>query len=92
MSAAIASRPRASRIGRAGSARARARNRRIQAVIRQDTPGALPFFCECGLESCRSSVWLTLQEAAEAIERGELIIGDHFRRALAARLEPRDVP
>jgi len=74
-----------SRIVRPGSAQARAWNRRIQAVVRHDSPGKLPFFCECGIEYCRYSVWLTLREAREVIESGELIIGAHFFEELEAR-------
>ena len=37
------------------------------------------------MESCRYSVWLTLREARDVIESGELIIGAHFFRELEAR-------
>jgi hypothetical protein len=56
-------------------------------MIRPDTTGKLPFFCECGVEHCRDSVWLTLQEAGEVIEAGGLLIGAHFFRELGARLD-----
>lgn len=85
MSAGLAFTSHASRILRPGSARARAWNRRIQAVVRNESPGRLPFFCECGMESCRYSVWLTLPEARDVIESGELIIGAHFFQELEAR-------
>lgn len=85
MSAGLAFRPRASRISRPGSQRARVWNHRILAVVRRDSPGRLPFFCECGIESCRDNVWLTLREARDAIESGELIIGTHFFQELEAR-------
>lgn len=77
-------RPRASRRIRPGTARARAWNQRIGAVVRRDTSETLPFFCECGIEFCRDSVWLTLQEARELIERGEPIVSDHLVRELDA--------
>ena len=79
-------RRRGSRIVRPGSARARAANQRIRAVVRADTPGSIPFFCECGLDYCHSSVWLTLQEARDLIESGGAIIGAHFFAELQARL------
>lgn len=85
MSAGLAFRPHGSLIGRPGSARARVWNQRIRAVVRHDSPGRLPFFCECGIESCRDNVWLTLREALDAIESGELIIGAHFVQELEAR-------
>lgn len=53
--------------------------------MRHDSPGRLPFFCECGMESCRHSVWLTLREARDVIQSGELIIGAHFFQELEAR-------
>jgi hypothetical protein len=84
MSAAVE--PLGHRVVRPESARARAWNQRVWAVVRPDTLGPLPFFCECGMEYCRSSVWLTLEEATEVIERGGLIIGGHFRRDLEAHL------
>jgi hypothetical protein len=37
------------------------------------------------MESCRDSVWLTLREAHDAIESGELLIGAHFFEELRAR-------
>jgi hypothetical protein len=38
------------------------------------------------MESCRDNVWLTLrEEARDAIESGELIIGTHFFQELEAR-------
>lgn len=86
MSAALEiSQARRSRLIPARSAQARARNEKIRAAVRADTTGALPFFCECGMDSCRSSVWLTLQEACDAFESGRLIIGKHFLRQLEAR-------
>ena len=85
MSAALTFRPHAPRIVRPSSARARAWNQRIQAVVRHDSPGRLPFFCECGMASCRDSVWLTLRDARDAIEGGQLIIGTHFFQELEAR-------
>jgi hypothetical protein len=72
---------------RPGSARARAGNEKIRAAVRADTSGTLPFFCECGMGYCRSSVWLTLQEARDLIESGGLIIGTHFFAELQARLD-----
>ena len=77
---------RATRIVRPASAPARARNRRIQAVIRPDTPGKLPFTCECGMGHCNDSVWLTLPEASDLMERGGFIIGDHFIREARDRV------
>lgn len=74
-------RARASRIVRPRSARARARNQRVRALIRPDTQGKLPFFCECGLEDCRRSAWLTLQEAGDLIQSGGLILAVHVPRA-----------
>ncbi len=74
---------------RPGSARARAWNRKIQAVVRPDTRGKLPFFCECGMEYCHSSVWLTLQEARDLIDGGGPIIGSHFLREVETRLDRR---
>lgn len=86
MSAAVEPiRRHASRIVRPSSALARAGNERIRAVVRPDTPGKLPFLCECGLDYCHSSVWLTLEEARDVIEAGGLIIGAHFLRELEAR-------
>ena len=78
MSAAVDLGRPAARTVRPGSARARARNQRVRAVVRADTPGKLPFFCECGMEYCQTSVWLTLQEVRDLVELGEAIIGDHF--------------
>lgn len=69
----------------ARSAGARAGNEKIRAAVRGDTTGTLPFFCECGMSTCRDSVWLTLQEACAAIESGRLIIGEHVFRQLDAR-------
>jgi hypothetical protein len=40
------------------------------------------------MSSCHSSVWLTLQEAREAIESGGMIIGAHLFRDREARLSP----
>lgn len=77
-----------SRLIPARSALARAGNEKIRAAVRADTTGALPFFCECGMDHCRNSVWLTLQEACDAIEGGRLIIGEHFLRQLEARRSP----
>jgi hypothetical protein len=87
--AAQASRQRTRRIGHPSSVRARAWNRRVWAVVHPETLGTLgtlPFFCECGLDYCRSSVWLTLREANEVFERGRLIIGAHFFRDFEARI------
>lgn len=72
---------------RPGSAQARDRNERILAAIRRDTPGKLPFFCECGLGSCRYSVWLTLEEADGLMAAGKPILGVHVFRELRARLK-----
>ena len=85
MAADLAFRVPVSRIVRPGSARARAWNKTVQAVVRRDSRGRLPFFCECGMESCRDSVWLTLREVRDAIEGGELLIGAHFFQELEAR-------
>ena len=93
---AVAAAPGSSRSGRlshrAGSARARAGNQIIREVVRGDTPGTLPFFCECGMDYCNRSVWLTLQEARDVIESGSLIIGAHVVRELEARLGRPRVP
>jgi hypothetical protein len=86
MAAAVVDRRRGARLLHPSSARARASNEKIRAVVRPDTPGALPFFCECGMSSCHGSVWLTLQEARDAIDSGRAIIGTHFLRELEARL------
>lgn len=87
MSAALAfNRRRGSRPVRPGSARARAWNEKIREVVSADTLGELPFFCECGMDNCRSSVWLTLHEARGLIDGGGSIIGSHFFGALEARL------
>jgi hypothetical protein len=89
MSAAVRpKRHRRSRLVHPASARARAANEKIRAVVRSDTPGKLPFFCECGMDYCHSSVWLTLQEALDLIDSGRLIIGAHFFAELEARLRP----
>jgi hypothetical protein len=56
------------------SARARAANQRIRAVVRADATDRLPFFCECGRHSCHSEVWLSLQEVAKSIENGRMIL------------------
>lgn len=78
MSVAVASTHRRGvRLVRPGSVRARAWNQKIRAVVRAETPETLPFFCECGLEHCSRSVWLTLQEARDLIENGR-IVGAHF--------------
>jgi hypothetical protein len=82
----------ASRIARLGSARARDRNQRVRAAVRPDTSGKLPFFCECGMEYCQSSVWLTLQEVHALMDRGQAIIGDHFFQELEARLNLHERP
>jgi hypothetical protein len=79
-------RRRAARLMRPGSVRARAWNQKIRRVVRSDTPEALPFFCECGIGHCHSSVWLTMQEARDLIDSGRLIIGAHFFEELEARL------
>jgi hypothetical protein len=71
------------------SARARAWNQKIRAVVRPETPGELPFFCECGMDYCQGSVWLTLQEALDRIESGGLIIGAHFFGEREAQLRRR---
>ena len=85
--AAHANAPPAFRLVRSSSAaQARAGNQRILAAIRADTPGGLPFLCECGM-SCGDSVWLTLQEARDAIESGGVIIGAHFFRDLETRVQ-----
>ena len=68
---------RGSQLAPARIARARAWNRRIHEVVHPDSPGELPFFCECGLSSCRSNVWLTLAEARRAIDSGRMIVGAH---------------
>jgi hypothetical protein len=87
MSAAVEiRRRRAARRVRPRSARARAWNQQVRAVVRIDTREALPFFCECGIDHCQSSVWLTLQEARDLIENGLPIIGAHFFEELEARL------
>lgn len=87
MSVAVASTHRRGvRLVRPGSVRARAWNQKIRAVVRAETPETLPFFCECGLEHCSRSVWLTLQEARDLIENGRLIVGAHFFEELEARL------
>jgi hypothetical protein len=78
------------RLVRPGSARARAWNEKIRAVVRTGTPEALPFFCECGMDYCRSTVWLTLREASGVIESGGPIIGPHFFAELGARLSRPD--
>jgi hypothetical protein len=80
------SRRRGSRIVRPGSARARAWNEKVGEVVSANTPGELPFFCECGMDNCRSSVWLTLHEARGLIESCALIIAPHFFGALETRL------
>ena len=83
---AQASGQRTRRIGHPSSARARAWNRRVCTVVHPETLGTLPFFCECGMDYCRGSVWLTLREANEVFERGRLIIGAHyFREARVSR-------
>ncbi len=87
MPAAVASsRRRGVRLVRPGSVRARAWNQKIRVVVRAETPETLPFFCECGLEHCSRSVWLTLQEARDLLENGRLIVGAHFLEELEARL------
>lgn len=65
---------------------ARAWNERIRAVLRPDTPGAVPFFCECGFDHRLASVWLTLPEASRILERGGLIVGAHVFEDLDAQL------
>lgn len=70
---------------RPGSVRARGLNQRIRAEIRSDTRGELPFFCECGMDHSDASVWITLQEARDVIERGSPILGEHFFQELAAQ-------
>ncbi len=82
-------RRRVSGIVRPGSRRNRASNLRIRATIRPDTQGKLPFFCECGMDHCRDSVWLTLTEANKLMDEGGLLIGAHFVQELRARLESR---
>ena len=42
------------------------------------------------MDSCRRFVWLTLREARDVIESGELIIGAHLFRELEARLDLRE--
>lgn len=66
---AASSRRRASRNVRPGSARARACNQRIRALLRPDSGGRLPSFCECGMEDCRGNVWLTLPGASDVMDR-----------------------
>lgn len=75
---------RAPRIVPPRSARARAWNQRIRGVVRPETPGKLPFFCECGMDYCSQNVWLTLHEARDVIEGGGLMIGAHLFRDLEA--------
>jgi len=55
----------------------RSGNKRVRLVVRADTNGRLPFFCECGQENCRRSLWLSLQEAADVIDSGGIILAAH---------------
>jgi hypothetical protein len=50
---------------------ARAWNQRVRAVVHPQTLDKLPFFCECGMDYCHDSVWLTLQEARDLIEEAD---------------------
>jgi hypothetical protein len=92
VSAAVESRSPVSGVVRLGSARARAWNQQIRAVVRPDTLGELPFFCECGTESCGCRVWLTLEEVRDLIECGESITGGHFSCEPEARRDLQERP
>jgi hypothetical protein len=55
-------------------------NEEIRAVVKADPGDRIPFFCECGRESCRRPVWLSLDEFTTRRANGWAILAHETGR------------